>query len=471
MGAILAIIGVVATALLGASTPVGWFLPSQGSSIALSNLSAAAACRPSINTNRLVQVDVKDKLKDFYIDNPNNPQFNKEEEIWVLVKENAPIPAWKVKFFLRGNRNNDNDLAYAEMEHLGTSIGVDGQTTNPDINKEVYIGVGWCNPGNGTGFLDIPTPPPPTPPAFTKEQIDAYNNEACLDPLVQDVIFVVNRKGGETAEVLPGATSSWMNELEWPLKDNPEPPRTIENLEKYFWSFNVYYKKSKLPGSPSYSDLPCWMRYLADQCPNAEDVLASHRLALWDVPGCQNENVLAITDPANPAPELIIAQSEFHNIDYSKIPPNVTLANHYISVQGSKTYDPPDDDPIIAQAYESRITPGQYYFNVRLRRGTVSGTATDHVVILDPRISGHEGPYWIFTPILDTSKPFANSLQLGSFVPGIPSFFYEWWTPACKPALYLYPEKETQLSVKVLPQGHLTESIPPHGVNGWNVTA
>ncbi|MBI4129754.1 hypothetical protein HY468_00390 [Candidatus Roizmanbacteria bacterium] len=48
---------------------------------------------------------------------------------------------------------------------------------------------------------------------------------------------------------------------------------------------------------------------------------------------------------------------------------------------------------------------------------------------------------------------------------------WTWATPECKPALYLYPEKETQLSVKVLPQGHLTESIPPHGVNGWNVTA
>lgn len=44
---------------------------------------------------------------------------------------------------------------------------------------------------------------------------------------------------------------------------------------------------------------------------------------------------------------------------------------------------------------------------------------------------------------------------------------WTWATPECKPALYLYPEQPTQLSVKLSPFGKLTESIPEYG-NGWN---
>ncbi|MBI4991398.1 hypothetical protein HZB96_04880 [Candidatus Gottesmanbacteria bacterium] len=46
------------------------------------------------------------------------------------------------------------------------------------------------------------------------------------------------------------------------------------------------------------------------------------------------------------------------------------------------------------------------------------------------------------------------------------------FTPVCKPAVYLYPEKETEVNVKVNPQGKLTGSIPEYDPqNGWNVKA
>ena len=38
-----------------------------------------------------------------------------------------------------------------------------------------------------------------------------------------------------------------------------------------------------------------------------------------------------------------------------------------------------------------------------------------------------------------------------------------------KPVVYLYPEKETQISVTVMPKGKMTASIPAYN-NGWNVT-
>lgn len=64
-----------------------------------------------------------------------------------------------------------------------------------------------------------------------------------------------------------------------------------------------------------------------------------------------------------------------------------------------------------------------------------------------------------------------DTLKLDTFIPPeviIPlSFTYEWYTPACKPAIYLYPEEETKLSVKLKPQGNITRSDPLY-ITGWN---
>lgn len=46
-----------------------------------------------------------------------------------------------------------------------------------------------------------------------------------------------------------------------------------------------------------------------------------------------------------------------------------------------------------------------------------------------------------------------------------------WFSPWCKPAIYLYPEKETQINVTVLPVGPMILTIPPYPQEGWNVTA
>lgn len=47
-----------------------------------------------------------------------------------------------------------------------------------------------------------------------------------------------------------------------------------------------------------------------------------------------------------------------------------------------------------------------------------------------------------------------------------------WYTPECKPAIYLYPEKKTSVNVKVMPKGYFTYTKPsyPEGT-GWQVTA
>jgi hypothetical protein len=259
-----------------------------------------------------------------------------------------------------------------------------------------------------------------------------------------------------------GKTQAWVLCLHWGDGGETESlyqqfPRTQENLEKYYWNFNVYYKASKLPANPTVDDLPCWIRKLADECPNAGDIDGQNRRDARAIPGCE-QTVLGASDPDKP--RLIIAKSYITLTQ--PLPSGITLADFYISLQKTDT---PPTDPLIGTAYTN-------HFDARIRVGDVAGTDTDHVIILDPRKSGHDGPYWIYVPLLETSQPFgANTLQLGSFTPGIPSFFYEWWTPSCKPAIYLYPEKKTALTVSVNPIGFITESIPPYPENGWNVIA
>lgn len=43
---------------------------------------------------------------------------------------------------------------------------------------------------------------------------------------------------------------------------------------------------------------------------------------------------------------------------------------------------------------------------------------------------------------------------------------WTWATPECKPVIYLYPEEKTELSVKLNPDGYLTESQPSYE-DGW----
>lgn len=51
------------------------------------------------------------------------------------------------------------------------------------------------------------------------------------------------------------------------------------------------------------------------------------------------------------------------------------------------------------------------------------------------------------------------------------AFDQAWWTPHCKPVIYLYPEEKETVSVKLNPKGFLTETIPEYSKDGWVVTA
>jgi len=63
-----------------------------------------------------------------------------------------------------------------------------------------------------------------------------------------------------------------------------------------------------------------------------------------------------------------------------------------------------------------------------------------------------------------------NTLQLKTFSV-LTVNPWGWWSPECKPAIYLYPQKETKVSVKVKPKGYLTYTDPKYPIEGWQVTA
>jgi hypothetical protein len=48
---------------------------------------------------------------------------------------------------------------------------------------------------------------------------------------------------------------------------------------------------------------------------------------------------------------------------------------------------------------------------------------------------------------------------------------YSWYTPECKPAIYLYPQSTMSVNVKVMPAGYFTYTDPIYPSGGWTVLA
>lgn len=83
-----------------------------------------------------------------------------------------------------------------------------------------------------------------------------------------------------------------------------------------------------------------------------------------------------------------------------------------------------------------------------------------------------DGSSYIYEPTNDS--PQSTIIRNPSLQLGVLRFrlSYEWnpYQPTCKPAIYLYPSKPTDISVKVFPEGYMTKSIPDYN-GGWNVRA
>jgi hypothetical protein len=71
---------------------------------------------------------------------------------------------------------------------------------------------------------------------------------------------------------------------------------------------------------------------------------------------------------------------------------------------------------------------------------------------------------------IDLSGQGEKSLQLKKIV-FVTTPAYSWWTPSCKPAIYLYPKTVQATNVKVATKGVFTLTIPKYQEKGWDVIA
>ena len=86
-------------------------------------------------------------------------------------------------------------------------------------------------------------------------------------------------------------------------------------------------------------------------------------------------------------------------------------------------------------------------------------------------IDGNDAYEYIPTqqPVAFSSEAKEN-LQLKWFML-VDTPVYSWYTPDCKPAVYLYPTQTQQTAVSIDAVGPLTETIPSYPQGGWNVVA
>ena len=410
--------------LLGAGGLMGGMkAPSSGSY----PFPAVSACQPHLEYNKQIKVDV----------NPDKEKFSdgrdlylpKETKLWVLVKRNAPIPAWKVWGGAEKKRNGET---LGEMEEIGITTIVDSENPDNPLNqnsdafgKRVFIGLGHC---------------------------DGDPGGTCLDPLTQDTLFLAEKEGSSPPNI---------------IKDKNDP--------NYWWEFNVYYDLAKLPHSPTNEDLPCWMKM---EC-EVETVMGDCRK--WMVKTNCGQN------PGSPPPagcelgDWAKANTSFFakiltrfkafsqefpppsfirkdEIDFTKPEKKDEVKDVYWSE--TKT----DKDPVEIGAELIGGYPKAdpvfdvYYFS-------------DSETLILSSSSSSSPLFYTYVPLISIARPGAKTLQLGTFSP-IKAFHYEWFTPSCKPALYLYPEKPTRLQVVLKPAGKLTVTDPVYdSERGWEVLA
>jgi hypothetical protein len=88
-------------------------------------------------------------------------------------------------------------------------------------------------------------------------------------------------------------------------------------------------------------------------------------------------------------------------------------------------------------------------------------------------LDGKDHEFFVFGLITGpkTDKPISlKSLQLRT-IPFVQISKGNWWLPDCKPAIYLYPQKNQFTNVKVIPKGEFTLTIPDYPKDGWSVLA
>lgn len=241
--------------------------------------------------------------------------------------------------------------------------------------------------------------------------------ETCRDPIPQDLVYILQRPG----------------EIDINKKISEDNPA-------YWWVFNVYYRWDALleeaqkngHTTPTIEDLPFWFR----QC--KEKPLEGSQVGFLTRQGTVSDF----------RPPSFITKAQI-------LDPR-TDSPYWGDVKENYWYDTEwPSDPAVGGSEEiGRL-------ETRLDSETISAKVWYSIdfetLILAPQDGSDK--FFQYRPLDKILRPQNPTLQLGTFLP-IGAGYVAWWTPSCKPVIYLYPEKPVNLSVNLKPFGVITKSEP-----------
>lgn len=457
-----------------------------------------------------------------------NNEIDRRTKTWTLVKREAPIPSWKIAYQSGTMKWGIPDcvwqdgvascmsaaaspkIVFHEMARIGkldfnklspkVKERYDGLkripiTPHPEIEEptdsigDIWVATGWC--GGDQSHVNNPG------------GYDPINSQLqCPDPLLKDFIFVVTKKG-RGPRLGRGPGDRGVNE-------------SLDKDHNFWWRFDVYYNFGGNEvgyQDPIYDNLPCWTRqFCVDNPPGDMFDPRQRKDGKWQ----GSKPCRIITPPINLPPEAHQI-NPFPNLKFSlknkinkllslvKISENVSAQTtvQFPQFVSGKSITPsnPSDPRLDKLKLNTYIIAAPITLPSGTEKiGTIIGTGGNefeiYAAIADlaaptptappsPTPNEYMGLQMIYLKNNEEVRQYVfvhkesaqgEALKLRTFYPPIieeppppiPAIFsYEWYTPACKPAIYLYPENPLELSVVVRPQGQITQSIPEHGNSGW----
>ncbi len=136
--------------------------------------------------------------------------------------------------------------------------------------------------------------------------------------------------------------------------------------------------------------------------------------------------------------------------------------SYFMRIEQKEKPDPAEQIGVLDKTIQGETRQYDVYFHAGI------------IYLVEGEGTPDEGKSWMYNPT-DVKPPLVAKLRNPTLQLAAMKFIstseWTWATPECKPAIYLYPEKETNITLKVKPQGRITVSIPEHGQDGWNVAA
>jgi len=192
------------------------------------------------------------------------------------------------------------------------------------------------------------------------------------------------------------------------------------------------------------------------------------------------ERLKSLPGNADASKKEIISKAFNLNLDNSPVfEPFYRRDDSIVINHASGTTDYVDLDKDLINVQKGEMFESASSMKLVFLKDTISGTLEYGSPLLEIEVSGKKfyyGPSLYKTEyVYNSSTKGKETLGVTDFQPVTKPLSGDPWcgfTPESKPAIYLYPEKPTIVSVKVdTSKGWMTKSVPAYPDNGWKVLA